>query len=207
VNAPFATDREHRPVLDVKGLPTYAFGSRSPMWWGTLGFCVIEGVGFALAAGAYLYLAFLNPEWPLSASPPDLAWSSLLTLVLLASLWPNHLAKKNAEREDLGKVRRDLVVMSVLGLVAVAIRVFEFGTLNVRWDQNAYGSITWTLLGLHTAHIATDLVDTLVLTCLFFTRHVTGKRFSDVGDNAFYWNFVVLSWLPIYALIYWVPRW
>jgi len=207
VNAPFATHQGHRPVLDVKGLPTYAFGSRSPMWWGTLGFCVIEGVGFALAAGAYLYLAFLNSEWPLSASPPDLTWSSLLTLVLLASLWPNHLAKKNGEREDLGKVRRDLVVMSVLGLLAVAIRVFEFGTLNVRWDQNAYGSITWTLLGLHTAHIATDLVDTLVLACLFFTRHVTGKRFSDVGDNSFYWNFVVLSWLPIYVLLYWVPRW
>jgi hypothetical protein len=27
-----------------------------------------------------------------------------------------------------------------------------------------------------------------------------------VGDNAFYWDFVVLSWLPIYFLIYWLPR-
>ena len=33
-----------------------------------------------------------------------------------------------------------------------------------------------------------------------------GRRFSDVSDNAFYWDFVVLSWLPIYFLIYWVPR-
>ena len=56
------------------------------------------------------------------------------------------------------------------------------------------------------AHIVTDVGDTLVLTVLMFTRHGHGKRFADVEDNAFYWNFVVLSWLPIYALIYWAPR-
>jgi cytochrome c oxidase subunit III len=39
-----------------------------------------------------------------------------------------------------------------------------------------------------------------------FTRHGHGKRFSDVSDNAFYWNFVVLSWPPIYVLLYWTPR-
>ena len=26
------------------------------------------------------------------------------------------------------------------------------------------------------------------------------------SDNAFYWDFVVVSWIPIYLLIYWVPR-
>jgi len=40
-----------------------------------------------------------------------------------------------------------------------------------------------------------------------FTRHArAGSRFSDVNDNAFYWDFVVASWIPIYLLIYWVPR-
>ena len=41
---------------------------------------------------------------------------------------------------------------------------------------------------------------------LMFTRHAKGKRFSDVSDNAFYWYFVVASWVPLYALIYGVPR-
>jgi heme/copper-type cytochrome/quinol oxidase subunit 3 len=41
-----------------------------------------------------------------------------------------------------------------------------------------------------------------------FTRHAdVGRRYTDVEDNAVYWDFVVLSWLPIYVLIYWVPRW
>ena len=61
-------------------------------------------------------------------------------------------------------------------------------------------------MGLHTAHLLTDVVDTGVLTALMFTRHARGRRFVDVSENAFYWYFVVLVWLPLYAVIYWVPR-
>ncbi len=197
---------KHRPVQDVSGLPDYAFGHRMTPFWGTLGFMALEGTGFALAAGSYLYLVWLNPQWPLADKAPDLSWATLLTVVLLVSVWPNQIAKRNAKREDLPRVRGDLLLMSFISIVVLAIRAFEFGTLNVRWDQNAYGSIVWVLLGLHTAHILTDAVDTFVLTALMFTRHAHGKRFSDVEDNAFYWDFVVLSWLPIYGLIYWASR-
>ncbi|WP_134496626.1 cytochrome c oxidase subunit 3 [Microvirga pakistanensis] len=197
---------KHRPVQDVSSLPDLAFGPRMTTWWGTLGFCAVEGAGFAMAIGAYLYLVFINGQWPLSAPPPDLLWSGVFTLLLLASLWPNHLAGKGAKAQDLPKVRRTLVIMSLSGVALLGIRVFEFYGLHVRWDQNAYGSIVWLLLGLHTLHVLTDLGDTIVLTVLMFTRHGRGKRFSDVEDNAFYWNFVVITWLPIYVLLYWLPR-
>jgi cytochrome c oxidase subunit III len=196
----------HRPVQDVSALPDYAFGTRMTPTWGTFGFMLLEGTGFALAAGSYLYLVWLNQQWPLADVPPDLLWSSLLTVVLVVSASPNHLAKSAATEEDLPRVRRYLVIMSAIGVGVLAIRAFEFGTLHVRWDQNAYGSIVWALLGLHTAHILTDVVDTIVLTALMFTRHAQGKRFADVEDNAYYWHFVWLSWLPLYVLIYWVPR-
>jgi cytochrome c oxidase subunit III len=197
---------KQRPVQDVSALPTYAFGSRMTMWWGTLGFCILEGTGFALAVGAYLYLAFINPQWPLSAPPPDLLWSGLLTLIIVASVWPNLWTLRAAKAEDLRRVRIGLVIMSLVGVVLVGIRVMEFTGLRIRWDQNAYGSIVWMLLGLHTTHIVTDVADTIVVTVLMFTRHGEGKRFSDVEDNAFYWNFVVGAWLPIYLLLYWSPR-
>ena len=31
--------------------PRWAFGHRMPIWWGTLGFMVIEGTGFVMAGG------------------------------------------------------------------------------------------------------------------------------------------------------------
>ena len=195
-----------RFVQDVSHLPTHAFGPRMTMWWGTLGFCALEGTGLALGAAAYLYLAWLNDQWPLNAAPPDHLWSALVTLLFIASAVPNALADKYARAHDRSKVQLTLVLMSLIGIALLVLRFFEFGTLNVNWDENAYGSIVWVLLGFHTAHLLTDVGDTLVLTALMFTRHGKGKRFSDVEDNAFYWIFVIIAWLPIYGLIYWAPR-
>jgi heme/copper-type cytochrome/quinol oxidase subunit 3 len=62
------------------------------------------------------------------------------------------------------------------------------------------------LLGLHTAHLVTDFADTLVLAVLMFKGPLEGKRFVDVAENAVYWDFVVVAWLPIYAVIYWGAR-
>jgi cytochrome c oxidase subunit III len=195
-----------RPAADLSGLPEWGFGARSPVWWGTLAFCTLEGTGFVLAIGAYLYLAWLNEGWPLSAPPPDLGPGTLVLLMLLASLLPNWWLDRAAKRQDLGRVRLGTVVMNLLGIAPLVVRGFEFSALNVSWDDNAYGSTLWLLLGLHTTHLATDLGDTLVLAALMFTRHGRGKRFSDVSDNCFYWYFVVAAWVPIWFLLYVVPR-
>jgi heme/copper-type cytochrome/quinol oxidase subunit 3 len=197
---------KQRRVLDLADLPMHGLGSASPTWWGTLGFMLLEGTGFALVLGIYLYLASLARNWP-PAPPPDLLPGTAVTAVLVASVVPNLLISRWAEQQDLAKVRAAIIVMSICGIIPLAIRVFEFPAMHVSWDTNAYGSVVWTLLGLHTTHLITDLADTLVLAALMFTRHGRNRRrFGDVQDNALYWNFVVLTWLPIYLCIYFVPR-
>jgi len=192
---------------DLSALPLHGMGSASPTWWGTAAFMLIEGTGFALALAVYLYLMSLAATWPIDAKRPDLTAGTLVTVILLASLIPNYLISRWAQRQDLGKVKVGMIVMSVFGIAPLIVRIFEFPSLNISWDANAYGSIVWTLLGLHTSHIITDLVDTLVLAVLMFTRHGdNARRFGDVQDNAMYWNFVVAAWLPIYVCIYWIPR-
>jgi cytochrome c oxidase subunit III len=99
------------------------------------------------------------------------------------------------------------VIADLFAIGFVVVRVFEYTTLHVSWDSNAYGSIVWTLLSLHTVHLVTDLADSLVLTAMMYTRHGHElKRFIDVSENAFYWYFVVFAWIPIYAVLYWAPR-
>jgi cytochrome c oxidase subunit 3 len=197
---------EERPVQDLSDLPLHGMGSASPTWWGTLAFMLLEGTGFALVIAIYLYLGSLAKNWP-PAPPPDLLPGSLVTVVLLASVAPNVLISRWAEQRDLAKVRIGIIIMSVLGIVPIVIRFFEFPAMHVSWDSNAYGSIVWTMLGLHTTHLITDLADTLVLAVLMFTRHGRNpRRFGDLQDNAMYWNFVVLTWLPVYFCIYFLPR-
>lgn len=196
-----------RRTVDVAGLPNYAFGHKGMIWWGTLGFMVIEGSMFVMVLLAYFFLRTRVTEWPPSLPNPDLTLGSLNTVVLLASIVPNTIAKRAAEKLDLRKVRIFLPVMLGFGVVFLTIRAFEFVLLRYPWDYNAYASIVWFVLGLHTAHLLTDVIDTGVLTALVFTGHVEPRTMVDVNENALYWDFVVLSWIPIYLTLYFAPRW
>lgn len=194
-------------VLDLSKLPPHGLGTASLTWWGTLAFMLIESTGFALSIVVYFYLMSLAAHWPLNAPLPDLLPGTALTALLVASLLPDILIARWARQQNLAKVRIGLIIMSLLGVAPLIVRVFEFPAMHVAWDQNAYGSIVWVMLGLHTTHIITDLIDTLVLTCLMFSRHGDNpRRYGDVSDNAMYWNFVVATWLPMYICLYWVPR-
>lgn len=198
---------KERTVIDVSHLPGYAFSHRSLMWWGVSGLMVIEGFMFAIVIGTYFYLRSHLPHWPPNLKAPDLLWGTVNTVVLILSVLPNIWYKKAAEREDLLTVKVGLIISIAFAIAFIVIRAFEFGALNCRWDTNAYGSVVWTLLGLHATHLITDFLDTVVLTVFLFTKPIEGKRFVDVSENAFYWYFVVAAWIPIYVVIYLVPRW
>ena len=195
-----------RPIIDVTHLPPFAFRHRSIVWWGTMGMIAIEGTMFAMLIAAYLYLKGRSPHWPPGVFPPELLWGTVNTVVLLVSTVPNQLAKRAAEHLKLRQVRLWLGAALVFGLIFNIIRIFEFRALNVWWDENAYGSIVWTLLGFHTVHILTDFIDSALLLTLMFTGPIEESHFVDVAENSLYWYFVVFSWLPIYAVIYIAPR-
>jgi cytochrome c oxidase subunit III len=195
-----------RRVLDVSGLPTYAFGNRSVMWWGTLGMILIESTVFAIAMVAYFYLRDRSYTWPPHGVPPLLMYGTVNTVILLLSAIPNQWTKRQADKENLRGVRIGLSVCMLFSAAFLVVRGFEFGALQTSWNTSAYGSIVWALMILHTIHLVTDVIDTAVLTVLMFTGPLSGRRFVDVSENALYWWFVVGSWLFIYAAVYLAPR-
>lgn len=193
-------------AVDVRDLPSYGFGDHSLMWWGTWGIILIEGTVFGLAVMTYFYLRSRVINWPASVDYPSPLWGTINLLIVLLSVIPNIWAKRAGEARDLPSARKWTWVLLAITIVTIIVRFLEFKSLNVRWDSNAYGSIVWTLLGLHTTHLITDAYDTAVLAVLLVTGPLEGKRFSDVAENALYWNFVVIAWIPIYAVIYIAPR-
>jgi cytochrome c oxidase subunit 3 len=192
--------------LDVSGLPNFAFGNRTILWWATVCMMIIEGTVFAITIVTYVYLRGRQPEWPPNLSAPGLFWGTVNTLIMLVSAIPNQITKKHAEKLDLGRTRLWMGVCMLFAAAFLVVRIFEYGALNARWDTNAYGSIVWTLLGLHTLHLVTDFYDSVVLAVLLVTGPLEGKRFGDVSENALYWYFVVVAWIPIYVVIYFGAR-
>ena len=200
--------RSVRFTDDVSHIPTHKFGMSSITWWGVLGFMIIEGVAFGLAFAAYFFLMGHEQGWPPEGrAAPDVLAGTLFTIIILLSEIPNTRIKKAALAHDVGTIRALMPIMVAVGVVLLIIRGFEFNSLNCRWTDNAYGSIVWALLLLHTTHILTDWFDTVVLYALMRTTFAyEGRRMEDVDENSLYWRYVWLLWLPIYLMIYWVPR-
>ena len=202
-----AVDSSREPrTIDAARLPSFGFGHQSLMWWGTVGLMAIEGTVFALAVVIYFYVWTRTSPWPPSVPPPDLRYGTLNTVILLLSLIPNQITKRAAEKLDLKAVRIGIIVCLAFAVAFLIVRIFEYETLHVRWDTNAYGSAVWLLLSLHTVHLITDAYDSAVLAALMFTGPLEARRFVDVSENALYWYFVVATWIPIYAVIYIAPR-
>jgi cytochrome c oxidase subunit 3 len=193
---------------DLAELPTHKFGPSSLTWWGVLGFMVIEGAAFGLAFAAYFFIMGHEQGWPPEGRlPPNLLWGTLFTILILLSEIPNAMIKKAAHERDVPTIRLLMPVMIVIGILLLVIRGFEFNNLNCRWTDDAYSSIIWALLLLHASHLLTDWIDTVVLWALMMTDvGWEGRRLVDTDENSMYWRYVWLLWLPIYVLIYWVPR-
>lgn len=193
--------------IDVSDLPTTVFGHRSPMWWGTLGFMIIEGSTLVICVAAYFYLRRNFESYP----PPDTPLPSLLIptigmVLLLLSNIPIALADQAARELDLQKLRFWSVVTSIFGVVFFITRPLVFHALHVRWDTNAYGSAVWFTVGFHTVILLFEIVETMIFTSFLFRDPVETQMYSAASDNSAYWYFMTLSWVPLYAIIYLVPH-
>jgi cytochrome c oxidase subunit III len=193
-------------ALDVSGLPSYGFRHRSLMWWGNAGMIAIEGVAFGFMIVIYFYLRSIAKTWPDDGAVPDLLWGTVNLGLILVSALPNWYTGKAALDRDVVKVRWGLIASSIVGTALAVVRWLEFTALNSRWDEGAYGSAVWVLLGVHTFNLVTDYFDTIVLAAVTFVKPLEGKRFVDIAENCGYWWFVIISWLPIYAVVYWAER-
>ena len=196
-----------RAETSVADLPTVTFGQRSLMWWGTLGFMVIEGWTLALLLVSYLYLRQSVIQWPPAPSQsPALLMPSINLALMALSLVPAVVVARAGGRLDAPAVKRWLVAHSLIGVAILILRWWDFQSLGVRWDANAYGTAVWMIVGFHTSLLLLDVLDTLGLTLFFFVRRQPVKSFSDAADNSFYWYFTVGIWLPVYLIAYVGPR-
>jgi heme/copper-type cytochrome/quinol oxidase subunit 3 len=173
-----------RLMLDVSGLPSVAFGHRNTTWLANVFFMAIEGMMFALMFATYFYLRTRSTEWPPGHLPPAL----------------------KAPQLDRRAVRNGLLILTLFALAATVLRVFEFSALNCRWTDDAYSSTVWVLIGMHSGHLVTELIETVVLLAISFTPKMEGTRLADAAINSDYWYFVVITGFIVDLLIYGTTR-
>ena len=195
-----------RVVADVSDLPRTTFGHRSMMWWGTLGFIAIEGSTLFICVVSYFYLRRNFSTWPPEhVFRPALLIPTIQAGLMLLSNLPMASVDRAARRMDLRGVQRGMVVCSVLAVIMTVLRWFEFKSLNVRWDSNAYGSAAWATLTSHGTLLLLETAETIAFTVLLLTGPVEERDLAGASDNALYWYFMSGVWIPLYVVIFLSP--
>jgi cytochrome c oxidase subunit 3 len=193
-------------MVDVSSLPTVTFGRKGLMWWGTLGFMVIEGWTLGLTVMSYFYVRQNVESWPPLRTPhPSLLIPTINVIVMLISLIPAYIAKKRSEALDRLGTLIALAISAVFGIAILVLRWYDFWAINTRWDTNVYGSVAWLVVGFHATLLLLDVGDTIGLAVIYRREDLVPHYFSDAGDNAVYWAFTVLAWVPLYLIVYVSP--
>ena len=204
-----------RPRLDVSHLATSAFDTRAPAWWGNLLMTLIETTTVLLILTTYLYLHQNFDQWPpprtdmpptMKVPFPDLKAATIDLVLLGASCGLMYFTDSSARAKRRVPTMLGLGVLILIGLGGIACTYFEFKGLHFRWNDNAYASTMWWIIGLHFLYILAGVGEFFIM-CLYLVMHeIDAKHALDVTLAGFYWYWVAGAWAAIYAVTYVAPR-
>jgi heme/copper-type cytochrome/quinol oxidase subunit 3 len=184
-------------------LPLNANDRHAPLWWGMVGLITIEAVLFASLITSYFYLRFYALEWPLGGIPkPDLLLPSIGAVVLLLSSGPMYWADASIKKGNVRNLMIGLAGSFVLGVVFLVLKTIEYSGHDYTWATNAYGSIVWTIIGFHSAHVLAVLLKVAVVFTAAAQGYFSDERNLGVRVNGLYWHFVVVVWIPLFFTLY-----
>ena len=157
--------------------------SRPNGWWGMAILLCSEVALFGSLIGTYFYLRLTSPQWPQGQiAPPSALLPIVLTAVLLASCVP--LAAATRARRPVPLVAVALLLQGAYLAAQVVSYLHDLGGFSP--TSNAYGSIYFTLLGVHHAHVVVGLaLEAWLLARL--GRGVTYYRGVALQAIALYW--------------------
>jgi heme/copper-type cytochrome/quinol oxidase subunit 3 len=207
-----------RLVIDAAVLPKGEVDHRSLIWWDNLLLLFVETTVFGLLVASYFYYSqnftgFPPPrvhDPPIIYNPvPDLDAPSINMMLLLLSCVPMFFADRLCLRKDPNEklVSICLIAIVLMGFVIAGMRFAEFSAVHFKWNENAYASIVWLILGTHLVHVVTGTLELLLMLVWTATHQLDTKHARDIRVTAVYWYWVAGIYIPLYILVFWSPRW
>jgi cytochrome c oxidase subunit III len=192
-------------TVPARELPIFIDGPRAPGWWGMFFLILIETVVFTGLVVSYFFLRGYDTFPPAGIEKPELLLPTANSLVLAVSAVAIWFGVRAIKRGDEKTLKIWEAVGIALLVVFLVLKVVEYSGKDFDWTTHAYGSVVWTMIVLHSLHVAGVLLKAIPIAVLSFMGYFDEERHLVVETNALYWYFVVLIWLPLYFAIYLSP--
>ena len=127
------------------------------------------------------------------------------TLVLLLSgttvTWAHHALQHN----DRSGAKLGLLLTILLGMGFTALQVIEYSHAGFTYDGTLYGSAFFMATGFHGAHVVIGTIFLAVCLMRLMMGGMTPKHHLGFEFAAWYWHFVDVVWLFLFAFVYVAP--
>lgn len=183
---------------------------RSLAFWGVIMLSVTEGVLFLNLLFSYFYLWSVSNQWPPGdVSAPTLGWLiAIRTAALLSSSLTVWRAERAIDAGHRGSVWTWTIATLLLAGFFLVTHVQEFlrKPSEFLWSDHAYGSLYYTILNFHGAHVAVGMaIWVFVLVRLGRGAYGPDDK-TQFSTAAIYWHFVDGVWVFVFATIYLFPN-
>jgi cytochrome c oxidase subunit III len=148
-------------------------------------------------------------EWPPPPSELNLAYAVPFTVILVASSFTCQWGVFAAERGDVYGLRRWYVITLIMGTIFVLGQAGEYYTLITEHDTtmatSAFGTVFFMTTGFHGMHVIGGLIAFVFLIMRTKLSKFTPAQAIAAIVVSYYWHFVDIVWIGLFAVIYLVP--
>ena len=185
---------------------------------GTIVWLSSELMFFAGLFAMFFTLRSVRPDlWAMETEKLNVPFATANTLVLvISSVWcqlgvfkaEQGIGSRTGKLLDVRKwgMREWYVLTYLFGAVFVSGQALEYAELTmegVTLSSNAYGSAFYITTGFHAIHVTGGLIAFLLIIGRSFTaRTYTHRQATGAIVTSYYWHFVDVVWIALWAMIY-----
>jgi cytochrome c oxidase subunit 3 len=194
---------------------------------GTIVWLSSELMFFAALFGAYFTIRSVTTAkavagtaslWDQSAALLNVPFSTVNTLVLVSSSVTCQLGVFAAEHGKVGRsgsalnprnwgMREWFILTYLMGAFFIAGQVTEYAALvmddGLTISSSSYGSVFYLTTGFHGLHVTGGLIAfVFVLARTYMARKFTHEQAVSAIVVSYYWHFVDVVWIALFATIY-----
>jgi cytochrome c oxidase subunit III len=174
----------------------------SPLAVGVVVWLASELMFFSGLFAAYFTLRATTDPWPPVGIDLPIVRASIGTGVLVFSSFTMHAAVTAARGEDRKGAVRWLIVTLVLGVLFITNQGVEYVEATFSISSNAYGSMFFLMTGFHGLHVIGGLFFMVAVIWMITGRTSRAPVVPTIEVCAYYWHFVDLVWVVMFANLY-----
>ncbi|MCR9269764.1 MAG: cytochrome c oxidase subunit 3 [Henriciella sp.] len=128
------------------------------------------------------------------------------TLILLLSGTTVTAAHHALQHNKMDNAKFMLLLTIILGILFTCLQAYEYSVAEFTFDGTLYGSAFFMATGFHGAHVVIGTI--FLAVCLFrlYAKNMTSEKHLGFEFAAWYWHFVDVVWLFLFAFVYVLPH-